>query len=107
MAKVNLKYKLTLEPTITSLHHLLFATKPIDSVKHRKTDHLYEGEIRELFVTDRIYLNLLLGGFNGKWELEVWVMKEEQGDWKKLKEFPIKGDLEKGNQRKGDYLIAW
>jgi len=112
MPRVNVKYKLSLDPIIGEVLRIKFEDKEANYSKDKKSDILYEGSVKNIIVSNKIFIDLILGGFGGEWSLEVQVIKlntagKETGDWKKLKTFPIKGDVKKGNQRRGNYEIKW
>ncbi|MBN1999571.1 hypothetical protein JW935_18600 [candidate division KSB1 bacterium] len=112
MPNTNINYSLEMDATVTALHHLIIQDEEIDYKKTQKSSTLYEGKIKNKFVGSAIYINLLVGGFAGEWSLKISVIEldnlgNETGDWKKLKTFPIKGNVQSSNQRKGRYAVNW
>ncbi|MEQ8554564.1 MAG: hypothetical protein RIC06_15065 [Cyclobacteriaceae bacterium] len=111
MPQVNVKYKLSIDNTISTIDHLKFGGKSYDHDGDKKSNVLWEGEVKDVFANNLIQVNMLVGGF-GKWSLEVSVIKlsddgSEVGEWKKLVVFPIEGKAPSNNKISQRKKINW
>lgn len=109
MPNVNIKYKLSVDATVT-VNKLKFGTKDADLSK--VNSNVYESTVRSVSVSDKVFIDLLMSGAAGKWELEVRAIKlradgTEKDEGSKLVTFPIKGNIKKRNSLNAQYKINW
>lgn len=82
MPKVNVKYQLTADATVT-VDQLTFQSKDVDEIKKDGTEMFPN---LKAYVDDKIQIHLQMSGFSGKWKLAVWVIElnddnKQIGQW--------------------------
>ena len=113
MPFINIKYQLTLDPTVTLVPgHLFFQGKAFNPANTTGNDNT-PPDI--LYAAADLTIDMLLAGGVGQWKIAVWVMKNDpatgpSGVWKPLA-FNGTGvftqDVSVENSLIGNYAISW
>lgn len=79
MPKVNVNYRFEKDAVIDTIYQLTFQGKPADWAKARSGPNVYEGKVKEVYVSDEIEIIVELGGVkDGTWNLKVTITELEK-----------------------------
>jgi hypothetical protein len=112
MPNVNVKYQLTLDPTVT-LNHLAFESVAFSPEDTTGKDNTPDTQI---YVDDIISVLMVMSGSEGEWTIAVWVMElDDDGnqvgtDWMACAangRNTFTDDVSKADRLQGDFQIIW